>query len=170
MAAAAAGARENAAWGYKTGETSVVTLGGTTIGFPEGSVEVSVPRDYAYLKLDSDRVQIAAVCVSKELMVSCGMGEVLEANLQYALDNDAAAGSVLTIDDDMGSTVALLVNTYPPNEVGGNDTRVLSVPKALGIGDGPWSITKDDRQILPASFKAIANTSSLLATITDSYT
>ena len=172
MAASAAGNRSNAEWGFTSADASVITLAGTSAGLLQGDIGLSIPRDYAFLQLDQDRIEVDAVCVRKEMILSCGMGEVLQANLQYVVDNDAFSGGVMTVDDDMGATFALLCTTHPPNEVdaGGADTRIISMPTALGIGDGGYALPLHGAQNISATFKAIGTAAGLLGTITDAYT
>ena len=168
MAASAAGNRSNAEWGFTSADASVITLAGTSAGLLQGDIGLSIPRDYAFLQLDQDRIEVDAVCVRKEMILSCGMGEVLIANIRYALDNDAPSGTVLTINSDMGAPFALLCNTNPPTN-DGNDTRQISMPTALGIGDGGFAIPLHGAQNISATFKAIGDSNGLLGTITDVY-
>lgn len=169
MAAGSPGSVENAEWGFTPDDSSVATVDAVNVGFIEGDIEVSVPREYNFLQLDQSRVEVAAVCIRKEMIVSMGLGEALQGNLQYGWDNDAPAVGVLTIDDDMGGNVALLVNTNPPND-DGNDTRVISLPTALATGDGTYGIAQSGKQTIGGlTFKAIANSAQLLGTVTDTY-
>lgn len=171
MAAGSPGTQGNAQWGFKPSTTSVVTLAAASIGALKGDITLSLPRQYAFGQLDQGVVEFSHVCIKRELTISFGGEEILLANLQYALDNDAAVGTVLTIDDDVGSTVALVVNTWPPNNAG-SDTRVISMPTALGIGDGGFVLT-DARggafSSMAYTFKAIASSVQLLGTLTDTY-
>ena len=169
------GSRENAEWGYEPTDTSVVTFGGTNLGFMRGDIESTIPREYAYMQLDQDILDIDAVCSKKDWLVSLGADEALLVNLAFAWDNAApAAGppAVITVNATMSTVAALLVNTAPPN-ADSNDTRVLSIPLALSIGDGAYSIPNARTgaiQGMGLQFKAIAAVATaLLGTLTDTY-
>jgi len=172
MAAGAAGSRGNAEWGFTPSDTSRVTVATVNVGFLKGDIDMSLPRDYAYMQLDQDILDIDAVCIKKDWLVSFGMDEVLQVNLQNAWDNDAPAAGVLTVDDDMRGAVALAVNTVPPNQ-DGSDTRAIAITYALSIGDGAYAIPNARSgaiQSTGAQFKAIAAAATaLLGTITDTY-
>jgi len=170
MAAAAAGSRENQEFGFTPDDTGVIDLDENDLGFIQGDIENSWPREYGYLKLDQDRVRIDAVCVMKQWIVTFGLGEPILENHQYAMDNDAPSTGVLTVDGDMGSTVDMDINTNPPNDTG-DDTRVLNIPKALSIGDGTYTVAQSANQTISGvSFEALADSNGLLGTITDVYT
>jgi len=169
------GSRANAEWGFKPSDSSVVTYGGTNIGYLRGDIDTSLPRDYAYMQLDQDILDIDAVCIKKDWTVSLAADEALLVNLAFAWDNAApAAGppAVLTVNATMSTTAALLVNTKPPNS-DSNDTRVMSLPTALSVGDGAYSIPNARSgaiQSVAMQFKAIASASAgLLGTVTDTY-
>ena len=172
MAAESPGDVDNAEFGFTPDDSSVVTFGGTNVGFIAGDVEMNVPREYSFLQLDQVRVDLSQVCIRKELMIGFGLDEPLLASLQYAWDNDAASGAtpdVLTIDDDMGGTGALVVNTSPPNDTG-NDTRVITASTAVAVGDATYTIGQSAKQTISGiQFKAIASSSQVLATVTDTY-
>ena len=169
MAAGSPGTPSNARPGFTPDDASVATIGGTSKGFIEGDIDVSVDRQYNFVELDQVRVKLAGICIRKDMMASFGMGEILLGNHQHAWDNDAAAGSVLTIDDDMGGVVALLLNTTPPG-YDGSDTRVVSMPTAPPVSGGVYSIRQSDKQSIGAvTFQAIGSSAQLLGTITDAY-
>lgn len=179
MAASSAGALENVELGFAPTNSSVVTLAGTTAGYLEGDVVMSVPREYAFVRAALTRIK--HVATSKDVTLSFSAREVLQEHLQYAWNGDAAATGVLTIDDDMGATIAVTVKTYAPNAASASttadpETRVVSIPKALATGEGSYTIPKatsgDTNQMLSFDFIALGDTSSteLLATITDDYT
>ena len=172
MAAEAAGSRENAEWGYKPDSTNVVKIATVNVGFLRGDVESTLPRAYAFMQLDQDILDIDAVCSKKDWLISFGMDEVLQVNLQNAWDNDAPGGGVVTVDDDMRGVVAVAILTDPPADDGG-DTRTLAMPTALSIGDGAYAIPNARTaaiQGVGAQFKAIAApATALLGTVTDAY-
>ena len=170
-----AGSRENAEWGFTPSDSSVVTFGGTSVGYLRGDIESTLPREYAYMQLDQDILDIDAVCSKKDWMVSLGADEALLVNLAFAWDNPAPTGAgpfVTTVDFDSQGVAALLVNTSPPND-DGNDTRVLSIPLALPIGDGAFSIPNARTgaiQGVGMQFKGLAAVATgLLGTVTDTY-
>ncbi len=170
------GSRENAEYGYKPDSgAGFVTYSGDDIGYLRGDIESTLPREYAFMQLDQDILDIDAVCSKKDWLVSLGADEAIMENLQYAWDNDAPAAGppiVLTVDDDMGGVAALLINPSPPND-DGNDTRVISIPRALSIGDGGYSIPNARTgaiQGVGMQFKAIAApATAILGTVTDTY-
>lgn len=167
MAVAAPGSVSNAEWGFTPDDSSVWTIGGTNVGYIEGDLELSVPREYNFLQLDQARVELAAVCIRKEMILSGGFGEALQANLQDAWDN--ADADPVVVDSDMQGVVAVVVNTNPPNNAG-SDTRVISMPTALATGDGALTIGQSAKQVVGGvTFKAIADANQLLGTITDTY-
>ncbi len=172
MAAASPGSRQNAEHGYKPDSTNVVKIATVNVGFLRGDIESTLPREYAFMQLDQDILDIDAVCSKKDWMVSFGMDEALQVNLQNAWDNDAPGGGAVTVDDDMRGVVALAILTDPPND-DGSDTRTLAMPTALSIGDGGYSIPNARTgaiQGVSAQFKAIASASAgLLGTVTDAY-
>jgi len=169
MAADSPGDVDNAEWGFTPDDSSVATVAATSAGFIEGDIDVSVPREYNFIRLDQVRVELAGICVLKGMMASFGFGECLLGNLQNAWDNDAEGGGVITVDDDMRGTAALLLNTNPPNDTG-NDTRVVSVPTALAIGDGAYRLGNSGKQTIGGmQWKAIADSNQLLGTVTDTY-
>ena len=180
MAVASAGSAQNIELGFAPTATATISLGGTTAGYIESDVAVSVPRDYAFVR--GALTPIKAVQTAKNMTVTLSCREVLLQHLQYAWDGDAAVSSVLTIDDDPGATIALLVKTYAPNSesvvTGSNEpiSRVISVPKAIATGDGAYNIPKatsgDSNQSVSMDFIAIGDTASteLLGTVTDTYT
>ena len=172
MAAGSPGSVGNAEWGFTPDSSSVATWAGTNVGFVEGDIETSVPREYNFLKLDQVRVELAGICVLKGMLCSMGFGEALQGNLKAAWDLDAVeAGppTVNRINHDMGGVLALLVNTTPPN-YDGSDTRVISMPTSLPIGDASLRIANSAKQTIGGvTFKAIANSSMLLGTVTDAY-
>ena len=156
----------NIQFGFKVGGASVVTLAATDVGFIEGGVAVRLPREYAFLNSDMYPVDFAHVMTKKDMMVSFQTSEISQVNIQSAWDNDAPAGGVLTQDDDFLGEVALIVNTTPPT---GSSTRVISIPKAVAIGEGLYNIPANAKQTIDLEFKAIGNSASagLLGTITD---
>lgn len=180
MAGASAGSLENVELGFAPQHTSVISLAGTTVGYIEDGVNISVPREYAFVR--PALTDIKHIATQKGMNVNFTGSEVLQENLQYAWDGDAAASSVLTVDADMGSTVALLAKTYAPNSgsvftpANAPTSRVTSVPKALNVGDGAYSMPKassgQTNQTLGFDFKALGDTASneLLGTVTDTYT
>jgi len=172
MAASAAGSRANAEWGYQPDSTSVVSVATVNVGFLKGDIENTMPREYAYMQLDQDIIDIDAVCSKKDWLITFGMDETLHVNLQNAWDNDAAGGGALTVDDDMRGAVAIAVVTDPPGD-DGSDTRTIAMPTALSIGDGAWAIPNARTgaiQSVGAQFKAIAAAATaLLGTVTDAY-
>ena len=172
MAAQNPGDRRNAEWGFKPDSTSVITVATVNLGFLMGDISNSWPREYAFMQLDQDILDIDAVCIKKDWIVGFGTDEVLLGNLQTATDNDAAAAGVLTFDDDMRGAVALQVTTDPPND-DGSDTRVIAITYALSIGDGAFAIPNARSGAIQSAgvqMKAIAAASSgLLGTITDTY-
>ena len=105
MAVASAGSAENVELGFAPTATATVTLASTIAGYVESDVGVSGPRDYAFGR--GALTPIKHVQTAKNMTVSFSCREVLLGHLQYAWDGDAAASSVLTIDDDPGATIAL---------------------------------------------------------------
>lgn len=172
MAAQSPGDRRNAEWGYKPSSTSVITVATVNVGYLMGDITNSWPREYRYMKLDQDILDIDAVCVKKDWLVSFATDEVLLGNLQTATDNDAAGGGALTFDDDMRGAVALQVTTDPAND-DGSDTRVIAIANALSIGDGAFAIPSAQSgaiQNTGMQFKALAAAATgLLGTLTDTY-
>src|SRR3990167_1808291 len=172
MAAGSPGSVGNAEWGFTPDSSSVATADGTNVGFVEGDIEVSVPREYSFIRLDQVRVELAGICVLKGMMMSMGFGEALQGNLKVAWDLDAVeAGppTVNRINHDMGGAIAWVANTTPPN-YDGSDTRVISLPTAIGIGDASLRIGNSAKQTIGGvTVKAIANSSQLLGTVTDAY-
>jgi hypothetical protein len=180
MAVAAAGSLENVELGFAPQHTAVISIAGTTVGYIESDVSISVPREYAFVR--AALTPIKHIATSKNMTVSFPAKEIVLEHCQYAWDGDAAATSVLTINEDMGATVALLVKTYAPNSgsvaTPANEpiSRVVSIPKALATGDGAYNIPKassgDTNQSISFDFIALGDTASneLLGTVTDSYT
>jgi len=176
MAASAAGSPENVELGFSPTNITVVTLAGTTAGYIESDVTIGVPREYAFVRGALTRIK--HTMIAKELTVSFTGREILLKHLQYAWDTDAYSGLVLTIDDDGGGAIALIVKTYAPNSGTAGSaaiSRVISIPKALPTGDGTYTIPKamggDSNQTITFDFTAIGDTASteLLGTVTDSY-
>ena len=172
MAVAAAGSLNNARLGFTPTQSSTATLGGTTIGYLEGDINLSVPHETAFLR--NGLVPIDAVTVSRDMMISLAAKEILLGNMQYAWNTDAPTSTAITLDSDTGASVALLVNTYAPNGLTGE--RVVSMPKAISVGDGAYTLPQataggDNHQTLTMEFQAIGDTTSngLLGTITDTY-
>lgn len=179
MAAGSAGALNNVELGFAPTNSSVVTLAGTTAGWLEGDINFEVPREYAFVKGSLTKIKHTAT--AKDATLTFSAREILQEHLQYAYDGDAAATGVLTIDDDMGSTIAVTVKTFAPSASTASstpdaETRVISIPKALNTGSGSYSIPKattgDTNQVLSFEFIALGDTASteLLATVTDDYT
>jgi len=180
MAVASAGSLENVELGFAPQHSAVVLVAGTTLGYIEDGVSISVPRDYAFVR--AGLTPIKHIATSKNMNVSFSGKEVLLEALQYAWDGDAPAASVLTINEDFGATVALLAKTYAPNSAtvatpaNAPISRVVSVPKALSTGDGTYTIPKaspgDTNQTIAFDFMALGDTAAaeLLGTVTDTYT
>ena len=172
MAASSPGSRQNAEWGYKPDSTNVVKIATVNVGFLRGDVESTLPREYAFMQLDQDILDIDAVCSKKDWLVSFGMDEALQVNLQNAWDNDAPAGGIVTVDDDMRGAVAMAILTDPPGD-DGSDTRTIDIARALSIGDGAYSLPNARTsaiQGISAQFKALAAVATgLLGTVTDVY-
>jgi len=179
MAASGAGSPENVELGFAPTSITVVLLGGTTAGYIESDITIGVPREYAFVR--GALTPIKHVITAKNLTVSFSAREALLLHLQYAWDTDNLSGLVVTIDDDGGATVALIVKTYAPNAITASTSsnvpisRVISVPKALSTGDGMYTLPKatggDSNQTIAFDFIALGDTGSteLLGTVTDSY-
>ena len=168
MAAGSPGAVGNAEFGFTPDDSSVVTVDSTNVGFLQGDIEINVPREYAFLQLDQVRVDLDHVCIRKEMVVTLSLGEVLLGNIGTAFDNDDVS-SPISIDDSLNGTVDLDINTTPPN-FDGSDTRAIALPTAVSVGDTTYTIGQSSPQVLNGlSFKAIADSSQVLGTITDTY-
>lgn len=181
MAVAAAGSMENVELGFAPQQTAVVSIGGTTAGYIESDVSISLPRDYAFVR--GGLTPIKHTVTGKNLTASFTGREMLLENIQQAWDSDSAAiaSSVYTVDADVGATLALLLKTYAPNSgsvatpANAAVSRVISIPKALATGDGTYTMPKattgDTNQTLSFDFIALGDTASneLMATVTDSY-
>lgn len=172
MAVAAAGSMENQETGFIPTATDVITLAGTTAGYVDDDVSVSAPHERGFLR--AGLVPIDSWVVARDFMVGFTVLEILQGHLQYAWDTDAAVTGVLTLDEDVGAPIALLVDTYAPN--GAMGERVISMPKAISVGEGAYNIPKasagdDNNQTLAMQFQGIGNTASngLLGTLTDTY-
>ena len=173
MAAEDPGDVRNAEYGFTPDDSGVATFDTVSLGFLESDIEMTVPREYGYLQLDQARVDLAGVCIRKELIVTLAVGEALVGNIQYAWDGDAPAAGppvVLTIDDDMLGAKVLEITTRPPNRAKANDIREITIALAQSVGDGTWTIGQSAKQsVSNLSFKALADEDQLLATITDTY-
>jgi hypothetical protein len=156
----------NAEYGYVPADASIMTLAGTNVGFLSGDIELRTPREYARLELDQVIVALAAVQTRKSMTITAIAEEVLQDNMRYAMDNDAWQTEVLTVDDDVGATVALILNANAPD----SGSRAISVPKALGVGDAAMNMRFGAAQQIALEFEAIGDpaTNGLLGTITDS--
>lgn len=170
MAEAAVGTRTNAEWGFEPSDTGVVSVGGASVGYlKEEGFAISVPREYRFLKLDQDIMDIAALCVKKDFFCTFAFEEMIQANMKFAWDNDAVATGVLTIDGDTGGTLAVLANTAAPNDAG-TDTSVYSLPTAINIGEGAVNYPLANKAAISGiNFKALGNASGLLGTQTNTY-
>lgn len=173
MAVATTGSHENLELGYNPNNASVAKIGGSTMGLLQGDIVVEVPHERADVK--------AGLSIIKSEITRRGMNasfntiEAVLENVQYAIDSDAPAGGVLTINEDTGSEVALTIETHPPNDDLTNDLRTVSMPKARANGPGTYTIPEagsgESNQSIAQSFFALANTASnlLLGTMTDVY-
>ena len=173
MAVAATGSPENKEFGFTPDDNTVVKVGGATVGYIEGDVVIEVPHERA--NVVGGLTPIKTAITRRDMTAAFACQEAVLENHQYAIDGDAPASGVLTIDDDVGADLALTIETHPPNDDLTNDTRVVSMPKSRANGSGTYTIPKagggDTNQVVAQSFFALGNTASteLLGTITDAY-
>lgn len=160
----AAGSPYNVQWGFESSSTSVVTIGGTSVGMLDGAVTVRVPRTVNFLRADQYAVPIDATVTSKDVFVDFLMKEVLGANLASAWGSGSYASSSVVVTTANQGQVALVIATKGPDAC----TCTVTVSKAVSVGEGTWTIPFAAAQTIAASFQGVgdmANSGRLIAVV-----
>ncbi len=151
---AAVGSPLNVQYGFEVADTSLVSVGGTSVGMCDGAISIRTPREYSPLRADQYHGPIKLTRVSQDVFVSFTMKEVLGANLVAALDMGAYAGSSVVVDETVQGEVPLVVVIKGPDE----STRTVTMSKAVAVGDAAWNIPFAAGQTIEAEFQGVADT------------
>ena len=151
---ASAGSPLNVQYGFEVGDSSVVSVGGSSVGFIEEGISIRVPREYSFLRSDQYAVPIDSTLLTKDVFVSFTMSEVLGDNLASAWDNGAYASSTVSVDSNSAGQVALVVTTKGEDAC----TRTITMSKAVSVGDGEWSLPFANKQTISAEFQGVGDT------------
>jgi|10_taG_2_1085330.scaffolds.fasta_scaffold00180_25 hypothetical protein len=149
----AVGSANNVQYGFEVADTSLVTVGGTSVGLIDGGINIRVPRTYSPLRADQYHGPIKMTKVSQDVFVSFTMKEVLGGNLVAAWDGGAYASSSAVVNTSAQGEVAVVVNVKGPD----GSTRTITISKAYSIGDAAWSLPFAAGQTIEAEFQAVAD-------------
>lgn len=149
----AVGSVLNVQYGFEVADTSLITVGGTSVGLIDGGINIRVPRAYSPLRADQYHGPVKLTKVSQDVFVGFTMKEMLGGNLVAAWDAGAYATSSAVVNSASQGQVALVVNIKGPD----GSTRTVTVPKAYSIGDGAWSLPFAAGQTIEAEFQAVAD-------------
>jgi hypothetical protein len=149
----AAGSGYNVQWGFEVGDTSLVTVAGTSVGMLSDSITVRVPRDIRFLDADQSAVRLDHTVAKRDAFVAFTMQEVLGGNLAAAWDTGAYTSSSVDVNDTEQGQVALVVNTKGPD----GSTRTVTMGKAVSIGEGTWTLPFAVAQTIAAEFQAVGD-------------
>ena len=151
----APGSANNVQWGFEVSSTSVVTVGGTSVGMIDGAISIRVPRSVAFLRADQYAAPIDHTVTSRDAFVSFTMKEVLGANLVAAWDTGTYTSSSVTVASTEAGQVALIVATKGPDA----STCTVTMSKAVSIGEGTWTLPFAAGQTIAAEFQAVGDVS-----------
>lgn len=151
----AVGSANNVQWGFEVSNTSVITVGGVSVGMIDGAITVRVPRSVAFLRADQYAAPIDHTVTSRDAFVAFTMKEVLGANLAAAWDTGAYTSSSVTVASTEAGQVALVIVTNGPDGA----TCTVTMSKAVSIGEGTWNIPFADAQSISAEFQAVGDVS-----------
>ena len=156
---------DNIEWGFLTQSTGVLGIGGVDIGFLEEDIRVREEHETALLQPPQSVTPIDFSLTSRHLFVDAVASESRAENIQYAWNLSASAGVLLSVSRTAGTFGALLCTTGAPN----GDTRVVSIPRAIGVNGSELTIPIDSHQTLGMTFQAIGDPAAygLLGTIKD---
>ena len=163
--------------GMQTNNTVKVGVYGTAegacteLGFTEGGIELSNPREYYEKKADQYIGTLGVVKTSERPTVKFSIAEATLDNMRLAWDYPAAAlaASVLTAGGNPTATeLTLFVNSNSPS--GG--TRKYEFLKVICISAGTHGIKKDDKTMIEFEFLVMQDTTAAaneqMCIITDS--
>jgi len=150
---AAAGSPLNVQYGFEVADTSLVTLGGVSVGLLDGAIDIRVPREYSPLRSDQYHGPMKLTRISQDVFVSFTGKELLGGNLVAAWDGPAYATSSALVNSSVQGEVALVVNVKGPD----GSTRTITIAKAHSIGDPAWSLPFAAAQQITYEFQAVAD-------------
>jgi hypothetical protein len=162
---AAPGSQANVQWGFKIGDAAtLLTIGGTAVGFVNGAITVRVPRTVASLRADMYAMPIDTTVTTKDAFIAFTMAEVLGGNLAAAWGSGAYAGSSVVVATTDAGQVAVIIVTRGPDGA----TTTVTMTKATSMGDGTWTLPFSAAQTIAAEFQgsvAVAATGEILKVV-----
>jgi len=148
----AVGSAYNVRYGFKIGDTSLVTVGGTSMGMIKDRISIRSSRSYSPIRTDQHEGPIDLLIATADAFISFTMAEVLGGHLAAAFDAGAYASSSMVLNSSHAGQVALVVNAKGPD----GSTRTITMGKAVSIG-GEWSLPFNADQTIAAEFQAVAD-------------
>jgi len=143
----------NVAWGFEVADSSIITIGGTSVGLLDGAITVRVPRTVNFLRADQYASPLDSSVITKDVFVSFTMKEVLGDSFEYAWGTGAYATSTINVDATDQGQVALVINTKGPD----GSTVTCTLAKTVSTGEGTWTLPFADGQSIEAEYQAVGD-------------
>lgn len=135
------------------------------VGYTEDGVNFEYNPTVADIDVEEDTFPVERVITKEEVSVTCNMAEASLANLDNTIAGSILAGAVITIGGGTMQEKAIKVVGEAPSGA----TRTIYMPYVNPVGVVGQSYRKDNKTIVPVTFKAFRNADgATICTIMDS--
>ncbi len=140
------------------GTPSALTFTGpfTDVGYTEDGVTVAYTADTADIEVEEETFPIGNVLTKETAEVTCNMAESSLQNLAIAMAGAAfvPGQKILTLGAGVQKLISLKISGLTPDGY----LSVIEVPKAVATGSVGMSYKKDEKTVVPVTFRALKDT------------
>lgn len=135
------------------------------VGYTEDGVTVTYNADTADVEVEEETFPIDNVITKENWEVTCNMAESSLDNMAKAMSGAAfvTGGKIITLGAGVRKLMSLKVTGLSPD----GKLRCLQVPKAVATGAVGMAYKKDEKTVVPVTFRALKDTGVPAVTIFD---
>lgn len=123
----------------------------TDAGYTEDGVTFNYTPTVTDIKVHEETYPVAAALSEESTEIVCNMAEASLANINNAIAGAVLSGSILTIGAGVLKVMSIKLTGITP----GGFIRSYEFPKVVAVGSVGMSFKKDDKTVVPVTFRAL---------------
>lgn len=135
----------------------------TEVGYTDDGVTMEYTVEETDIMVHEETFPVDSAIAREGITVTCNMAEASLANINQAMAGAVLSGSKLTLGDGVNKTMNLKIEGTNPDGY----LRAIQFPKVVASGTVGMSYKKDDKTIVPVTFKALKAQDEQVCTIVD---